>query len=39
MRQSRFGSLNSGPSNTPQFTDVWAPLDGFFFNGGFKIKL
>jgi outer membrane receptor for ferrienterochelin and colicins len=38
-RQTRYGSLISGPNETPQFTDVWAPLDGFFFNAGFKIKL
>ena len=23
----------------PQFTEVWAPLDGYFFNAGLKIKL
>jgi len=39
VRQTRFQSLESTPYNTPQFTDVWAPLDGFFFNGGLKIKL
>ena len=38
-RQSKFESLRSGTNNTPQFTDVWAPLDGYFFNAGFKIKL
>ena len=38
-RQTRYQSLRSGPSNTPQFTDVWAPLDGFFFNAGLKLKL
>jgi iron complex outermembrane receptor protein len=38
-RQSRYESLMSFPNQTPQFTDVWAPLDGFFFNGGLKIKL
>lgn len=38
-RQSRFGSILSGVNNTPQFTDIWAPLDGFFFNAGLKIKL
>ena len=38
-RQTRYSSLISGPNNTPQFTDVWAPLDGFFFNAGLKIKL
>ena len=24
---------------SPQFTEVWAPLDGYFFNAGLKIKL
>lgn len=38
-RQTRYESLLTSPNNTPQFTDVWAPLDGFFFNGGLKIKL
>lgn len=38
-RQTRFESLLSGPNQTPQFTEVWAPLDGFFFNAGLKIKL
>ncbi|MGX7666259.1 TonB-dependent receptor [Flavobacterium pedocola] len=38
-RQTRKESLVSGPNNTPQFTEVWAPLDGFVFNFGFKIKL
>jgi len=38
-RQTRYESLNSGPYDSPQFTDVYAPLDGFFFNTGLKIKL
>lgn len=38
-RQSRYQPLSSAPNNTPQFTEVWAPLDGFFFNAGLKIKL
>jgi outer membrane receptor for ferrienterochelin and colicins len=38
-RQTKYQSLTSSPNETPQFTDVWAPLDGFFFNGGLKIKL
>lgn len=39
VRQTKYSSILSGPNNTPQFTDVYAPLDGFFFNGGLKIKL
>ena len=38
-RQTRTESMLSGQYNTPQFTDVWAPMDGFFFNAGLKIKL
>ena len=38
-RQTRTESMLSGPYNTTQFTDVWAPMDGFFFNAGLKIKL
>jgi iron complex outermembrane receptor protein len=39
VRQTRFDPILSGPNNTPQFTDIYAPLDGFFFNAGLKIKL
>lgn len=38
-RQTRQESLLSAPFNTPQLTEVWAPLDGFVFNFGLKIKL
>ncbi len=38
-RQTNIASLISGPNNTPQFTEVWAPLDGIVFNFGLKIKL
>ncbi|MFT4601352.1 MAG: outer membrane receptor for ferrienterochelin and colicins [Arenicella sp.] len=38
-RQTKYESILSGPTNTPQFTDIYAPLDGFFFNAGLKIKL
>lgn len=38
-RQSNFESLKSAPYNTPQFTQVWAPLDGIVSNFGFKIRL
>lgn len=37
-RQTRYSSILSGPMNTPQFTDIWAPLDGFFFNLGLKLR-
>lgn len=39
VRQSRDESMLSFPYNTPQFTQVWAPLDGFYFNGGVRINL
>lgn len=39
VRQTKYGSLRSGPFTTPQFTQVWAPLDGIVFNGGIKIRL
>jgi outer membrane receptor for ferrienterochelin and colicins len=38
-RQSKYESLKTGPYATPQYTEVWAPLDGRFFNFGLKIKL
>lgn len=38
VRQTRFESLRSAPYGTPQFTEVWAPLDGFYVNGGFKVS-
>ncbi len=38
-RQTKIESLNSLPYSTPQFTEVWAPLDGFVFNAGIKIRL
>jgi outer membrane receptor for ferrienterochelin and colicins len=37
VRQSNVGDVLSDGS--PQFTEVWAPLDGYFFNMGLKIKL
>jgi len=39
IKQADFESLISAPYNTPQFTEVWAPLDGFVINGGVKIRL
>ncbi len=37
-RQTRYESLLTAPFDTPQYTDVWAPLDGFFFNSGLKVR-
>jgi len=39
FRQTNFESLQSNPYKTPQFIQVWAPLDGIVVNGGFKIRL
>lgn len=39
VRQTRYESLISSPNNTPQHTEIWAPLDGRFINGGAKLKL
>jgi outer membrane cobalamin receptor len=39
VRQTKYGSLRSLPYDTPQFTEVWAPLDGIVFNYGIKLRL
>lgn len=39
VRQTNYESLIGLPNNTPQFTEVWAPLDGIVFNAGVKIRL
>ena len=38
-RQTRFGAIYSGNITSPQFLDIYAPVDGFVVNGGFKLKL
>jgi len=38
-RQSRFGAIYSGDLSNPQFLDIYAPVDGFVVNGGFKLRL
>ncbi len=38
-RQSRFEPSYTGTLQNPQFKDIWAPTDGFIYNGGFKISL
>lgn len=38
-RQTRFDAIYSGNINDPQFLDIYAPIDGFVINGGFKIRL
>ncbi|MBC3787773.1 TonB-dependent receptor [Spirosoma utsteinense] len=39
VRQSRFESAYTGSLQNPQFRDIWAPTDGFIYNGGFKLRL
>ncbi|WP_394749234.1 TonB-dependent receptor [Spongiimicrobium salis] len=38
-RQTRFGAVFTGNLNNPQFLDIYAPVDGFVVNGGFKVSL
>ncbi|HEY4288513.1 MAG TPA: TonB-dependent receptor [Puia sp.] len=38
-RQTRFDSIYTGTITHPVFKDIYAPLDGFVVNGGFRIKL
>lgn len=37
-RQTKFGSIYSGPITNPVFKDIYAPLDGFIASIGMKIK-
>ena len=37
--QSNFEPLVLPPYNNPSFPDIWAPSDGFVFNGGIRINL
>lgn len=38
-RQTRFDSIYTGTIQNPQFKEIYSPIDGFIFNGGFKITL
>lgn len=38
-RQTRFGTIYSGPIANPEFSEIYAPLDGFLFNAGFILNL
>ena len=38
-RQTRFDTIYTGTITNPTFRDIYAPVDGFVINGGFKIKL
>lgn len=37
-RQTRYENINTGTLQSPQFRDIYAPLDGFVVNGGFRIQ-
>jgi iron complex outermembrane receptor protein len=37
--QSQFEPLVLPPTSNPTFTDIWAPTDGFVFNGGVKFSI
>ncbi|PKP29908.1 MAG: TonB-dependent receptor [Bacteroidetes bacterium HGW-Bacteroidetes-17] len=37
--QTNYEPLVLPPVNTPSFPDIWAPTDGFIFNGGIKINI
>jgi iron complex outermembrane receptor protein len=39
IMQSDFEALVLPPYNNPTFPDIWAPSDGFVFNGGFKLNI
>lgn len=37
-RQTRFDTIYTGDLSNPDFRDIYAPVDGFVINGGFKLK-
>ncbi|MEO6329699.1 MAG: TonB-dependent receptor [Ginsengibacter sp.] len=39
VRQTKFESIYTGTITNPVFKDIYAPLEGFVFNGGIKLKL
>ncbi len=38
-RQTDFDTIYTGSLSDPDFRDIYAPVDGFVINGGFKVKL
>ena len=38
-RQTDFDTIFTGSVDNPQFRDIYAPVDGFVVNGGFKLNL
>ena len=39
IRQDRYQAVVLSPTDQPSFREVWAPLEGFVANGGFKLFL
>lgn len=37
-RQSEFDTVYTGSLSDPEFRDIYAPVDGFVINGGFKLN-
>ncbi|HSC53376.1 MAG TPA: TonB-dependent receptor [Phnomibacter sp.] len=38
-RQTKFDTIYTGSITQPVFRDIYAPVDGFVINGGFKLRL
>jgi outer membrane receptor for ferrienterochelin and colicins len=38
-RQTRYEPIYSGTIQNPQFKEIYSPIDGFIFNGGFRLML
>ena len=38
-RQTRYEDVYTGSLQNPQFKELWAPTDGFIFNGGFRVNV
>lgn len=38
-RQTKWDTIFTGTINNPVFRDIYAPVEGFVLNGGFKLKL
>lgn len=38
-RQSRWEPMYTGSVQRPGFREIYTPIDGFIFNGGFRITL
>lgn len=37
-RQTRFDPIYTGAIQNPQFKEIYSPIDGFIFNGGFRLR-